>query len=153
MPPNASPEVQEEVRRQWFMQQQQQALLNSQAIRQNPGLGRGLVIPGGPNGRQMPIRPSTGPSPVAGNAPVRLPNGVTTTPEQLQQIFKARQLQNGQTPQQLQRIRALQQQAQLNAAQSAGQTTTANGVADYMPFMASANGANPQGTSTSIVRS
>lgn len=159
MPPNASPEVQEEVRRQWFAQQQQQALLNSQAIRQNPGLGRGLVIPGGPNGRQMPIRPSTGPNPVAGNVPVRLPNGVTTTPEQIQQMLKARQLAmaatspNGQTPQQLQRIRALQQQAQLNAAQSAGQTTTANGVADYMPFMASTNGANPQGTSISIVRS
>ena len=157
MPPGASPEVQEEVRRQWFAQQQQAAMLNSQAIRQNPGLGRGLVIPGGPNGRQMPIRPSTGPSPVAGNTPVRLPNGVTTTPEHLQQILKARQLamaannQNGQTPQQLQRMRALQQQAQLNAAQSTGQISTTNGVADYLPFMGSTNGVT-QGTSISTHR-
>ena len=164
MPPNASPEVQEEVRRQWLIQQQQQqqVLLNNQAIRQNPALGRGLVIPGGPNGRPMPIRPNTGTNPIAGSVPVRLPNGVTATPEQIQQMIKARQLamaansQNGniaQTPQQLQRLRALQQQAQLNAAQSAGQTATANGVADYIPFIAQqTNGATAQGIHPSILR-
>ena len=151
MPPGASPEVQEEVRRQWFAQQQQNALLNGQAIRQNPGLGRGLVIPGA---RPMPIRPNTGTNPVAGNVPVRLPNGVTPTPEQLQQMIKARQLalaansQSGtNTPslQQMQRLRALQQ-AQLNAAQNAGgqNPANANGVADYIPFIASTNGATPQ---------
>ena len=153
MPPNASPEVQEEIRRHWFAQQQQ-ALLNAQAagqaLRQNPGLGRGLVIPGAPNGRPMPIRPNTGSSPASGGVPVRLPSGVAATPEQVQQILKARQLalaasgQNTnvpQTPQQLQRLRALQQQAQLNAAQTAaGQNVTTNPVADYIPFMAQANG-------------
>jgi hypothetical protein len=155
MPPNASPEVQEEFRRQWFAQQQQAAMLNSQAIRQNPALGRGLMIPGAPNGRPMAIRPNTASSPVAGatGLPVRLQNGVTATPEQLQQIIKARQLamatngQNGtagaQTPQQIQRLRALHQQAQLNAAQSAaaGQNANANGVADYNPFISSTTGA------------
>jgi hypothetical protein len=150
MPPGASPEVQEEVRRQWIAQQQQNALLNGQAIRQNPGFGRGLVIPA----RPMPIRPNTGTNPVAGNVPVRLPNGVTATPEQLQQMLKARQLamaangQNGtNTPtlQQMQRLRALQQ-AQLNAAQNAGVQNPGNpnGVAEYIPFI-SANGTTPQG--------
>ena len=130
-----------------------------QGLRQNPGLGRGLVIPGGPNARPMPIRPNTGPNAMPG--PLRLPNGVTATPEQMQQIFKARQLaalqqaagvQNGvpQTPQQMQRFRALQQaqQAQLNAvAQNAVQNNVANGVADYIPFnIAQANGAAVQGT-------
>ena len=150
MPPGASPEVQEEVRRQWIAQQQN-ALLNGQAIRQNPGLGRGLVIPGP---RPMPIRPNTGTNPVSGNVPVRLSNGVTATPEQLQQMLKARQLamaangQNGTnapTIQQIQRLRALQQ-AQLNAAQNAGiqNPGNANGVADYIPFI-STNGTTPQG--------
>lgn len=164
MPPNATPEQQEELRRH-LIAQQQAVLLNAhagaQGLRQNPGLGRGLVIPGGPNARPMPIRPNTGPNPMPG--PIRFPNGVTATPEQMQ-IFKARQLaalqqaagvQNGvpQTPQQMQRLRALQQvqQAQLNAAaqnaaaQNAGQTNTANGVADYIPFIAQANGAAAQG--------
>lgn len=162
LPANATPEQQEELRRHLIAQQQQAALLNAQAgaqgLRQNPGLGRGLVIPGGPNARPMPIRPNTGPNSMPG--PLRLPNGVTATPEQMQQIFKARQLaalqqasggQNGvpQTPQQIQRLRALQQaqQAQLNAAaQNAGQNSTANGVADYIPFIAQANGAAAQGS-------
>jgi hypothetical protein len=145
MPAGASPEVQEEVRRQWFAQQQN-AVLNGQAIRQNPGLGRGLVIPGA---RPMPIRPNNGTNPVPGNVPVRLPNGVTATPEQVQQMIKARQLalaangQNGAnaaTQQQIQRLRALQQ-----AAQNAGGQNPANGVADYIPFIASTNGTIPQG--------
>ena len=145
--------MQEEVRRQWFAQQQQNALLNGQAIRQNPGLGRGLVIPGA---RPMPIRPNNGANAVAGNVPVRLPNGVTATQEQVQQMIKARQLamavsgQNGTnapTQQQMQRLRALQQQAQLNAAQNAGgqNPTNATGVVDYMPFISSTNGTASQG--------
>src|SRR5204863_6598875 len=130
--PGASPEVQEEVRRQWFAQQQQNALLNSQAMRQNP---RGLLIPGA---RPMPIRPNTAANPVAGSVPVRIPNGVPATAEQLQQMLKARQLAmaanshngtNAPTPQQLQRFRALQQ-AQLNAVQNGGSQNpiNANGV-------------------------
>ena len=147
--------MQEEMRRQWLAQQQQAAFLNAQAgqaIRQNPGLGRGLVIPGGPTGRPMPIRPNTGTS-IPG--PVRLPSGAAATPEQMAQMIKMRQLalatqQGGQngvapTPQQLQRLRVLQQQAQVNAAQAAaGQNATsnanANAIQDYMPFMAQANG-------------
>ena len=149
MPANATPEVQEEVRRQWYVQQQ--ALLaqaNAQGLRQNPGLGRGLVIPGGPNGRQMPIRPNTGTNPIPPTGAVRLMNGATATPEQMQQIMKARQQlalanrQNGATQIQLQQARL--QQAQLNAAQSAGQTAT-NAVSDYIPFVAQTNGTPGQG--------
>jgi hypothetical protein len=165
---NATPEQQEELRRHLLAQQQQAAIMNAQAggqgLRQNPGLGRGLVIPGGPNARPMPIRPNTGPNAIQG--PLRLPNGTTATPEQMQQIFKARQLaslqqatgvQNGvpQNPQQLQRFRALQQaqQAQLNAAvQNAGQNNGANGVTDYIPFIAQANGAAVQGIFSSLRR-
>ena len=160
---NTTPEVQDEMRRQWIAQQQA-VYLNAQAnqaIRSNPGFGRGLVIPGGPNGRQMPIQPNTVRHMVSG--PVRLPNGATATPEQVQQIIKARQIamaaqqggQNGvaQNPQQIQRLRALQQQAQFNAAQAAqaaqaaGQTspagTNANPVTDYIPFITQTNGTAP----------
>lgn len=90
LPPNATPEQQEEVRRQWYLQQQ--ALINAQAggqaLRQGVGTGRGLVIPGGPNARPMPIRPNTGPNQVPGGAPLRLPNGNIATPEQVQQLLK-----------------------------------------------------------------
>jgi hypothetical protein len=90
LPPNATPEQQEEARRTWYLQQQ--ALLNAQAggqaLRQGAGLGRGLVIPGGPNGRPMPIRPNTGPNPVPGGTPLRLPNGAIATTEQVQQMLK-----------------------------------------------------------------
>lgn len=164
MPPNTPPEMQEELRRQWLAHQQQ-ALLNAQGLRQNPGIGRGLVIPGAPNGRPMPIRPNTGSNPVVGSVPVRLPNGVTATPEQVQQLLKARQMviaansQNGtvaQTQQQMQRLRALQQQAlqqqalqqqaQLNAVHSAGQSASGNPAGDYIPFIAQPNGAAAQST-------
>jgi hypothetical protein len=160
MPPNASPEQQEEVRRQWYAQQQQ-ALLNAQAggqgLRQGPGMGRGLVIPGAPNGRPMPIRPNTGPGQILGNTPVRLRDGSIATQEQVQQMLKVRQLalansQNGtpQQQQQQQQIRLAQaramQQAQLNAAQNGAQNAaTPNTVTDYIPFMAQSNGATPQG--------
>lgn len=149
LPQNASSEVQDEVRRQWYAQQQ--ALLaqaNSQGLRQNPGLGRGLLIPGGPNGRQMPIRPNTGTNPIAGAGPMRLPNGASATPEQVQQLIKARQqlalanAPNGANQMRLHQVRQMQQ-AQLNAAQSAGQTGT-NAVGDYIPFVAQANGAAAQ---------
>jgi hypothetical protein len=160
MPPNASPEQQEDVRRQWYAQQQ--ALLNAQSggqgLRQGLGMGRGLVIPGGPNGRPMPIRPNTGPGQIPGNTPVRLSNGAIATQEQVQQMLKVRQLalansQNGnqqQQQQQQQQIRLAQaramQQAQLNAAQNGAQNTaTPNTVTDYIPFMAQSNGATPQG--------
>lgn len=159
---NTTPEMQDEIRRQWLAQQQAVYLnaQTSQAIRSNPGLGRGLVIPGGPNGRPMPIQPNTVRHMVPGS--VRLPNGATATPEQVQQIIKARQIamvaqQGGQnavvqTPQQIQRLRALQQQAQFNAAQAAqaqavGQAspagTNANPVTDYMPFITQTNGTAP----------
>ena len=149
MPANASPEVQDEVRRQWYAQQQALlAQVNAQGLRQNPGLGRGLVIPGGPNGRQMPIRPNTGTNPIPPTGPVRLPNGATATPEQVQQIMKARQQlalanrQNGAN--QLQLHQARLQQAQLNAAQAAGQPAS-NAVSDYIPFVAQTNGTTGQG--------
>lgn len=158
MPANASPEVQDEVRRQWYAQQQALLAANAQGLRQNPGLGRGLVIPGGPNIRQMPIRPNTGANSIPPTGPMRLPNGTTATPEQVQQIIKARQqlalanrqnsagnpiLQQHQAQVQAQ-VRL--QQAQLNAAaaQSAGQTPT-NGGSDYIPFAAQTNGTNGQG--------
>jgi hypothetical protein len=160
MPANATPEAQAELRRQWYLQQQQAQMLNAQAnaqgIRPNPGLGRGLVIPGGPNGRPMPIRPNTGTNPISGSLPLRLPNGATATPEQMQQLLQARQQalanQNAnvaQTPQQMQRLaqaRALQQ-AQLSAAQAAaGQTTTTTSGTDYIPFIAQTTAGSTQST-------
>ena len=158
MPPNASPELQEELKRQWLAAQQQQAVLaqsGGQAIRANQSLGRGLVIPGAPNTRPMPIRPNTGNSvPLS----LRLPNGAAATAEQVQHIMK-RQLamangQNVPSQQQMQRLRALHQQAQLNAAQQAvaaaaigGQNaTTSTVVTDYIPFVAQTNGQGGQGT-------
>jgi len=148
------------MRRQWYLQQQQQAILNAQAsgqaVRQNAGLGRGLVIPGGPNARPMPIRPNTGTTPVAGSLPIRLPNGTIATPEQVQQLIQARQMalasQGGsvpQTTQQLQRMvqaRATQQ-AQLTAQQVAagGQAAAQNTTGEFMPFNAQQNGATTQG--------
>jgi hypothetical protein len=150
MPAGASPEMQAELRRQWYVQQQQQ-LLNAQAggIRPNPGLGRGLLIPGGPNGRPMPIRPNTGNNLLQGNVPLRLPNGVTATPEQVQQLFAARQqaianqtANNPQLPQQMQRmaqVRALQ--AAHASAQAAGANgTNANSVTEFLPFSVQTNG-------------
>ena len=156
MPANASPEVQDEVRRQWYAQQQALLAANAQGLRQNPGLGRGLVIPGGPNGRQMPIRPNTATNPIPATGQVRLPNGTTATPEQVQQIMKARQhlalanRQNAANPilqhQAQVQAQARLQQAQLNAAaaQSAGQTST-NAGSDYIPFVAQTNGTTGQG--------
>jgi hypothetical protein len=150
MPPGASPEVQEEVRRQWVAQQQAilNAQANGQALRANPGLGRGLIIPGGPNARQLPIRPNAGANPVAG-AQAR------PTPEQVQKILQARQLalaagQAGPnaaaTSVQIQRLaqaRAMQQaaqQAQQQAQLNAAQGNNANPVGDFIPFSAQANG-------------
>jgi len=152
MPAGASPEMQEEIRRQWLAQQQ--AILNAQAngqgLRANPGLGRGLVIPGAPNARQMPIRPNTGTNPIASGVQARLP------PEQVQKILQARQImaagqagQNATTAhiQRLAQARALQQaaqqaqqQAQLNAAQ--GNNTSNTG--EYIPFTTPANGVAAQ---------
>jgi hypothetical protein len=160
LPPNASPELKEEIQRKWMAAQQQQALLaqaGGQAIRQNPTIGRGLVIPGGPNGRPMPIRPNNGTAPIAGALPLRLPG--TPTPEQIQQLMR-RQLAiaaaNGQqvSQQQVQqRLRALHQQAQVNAAQQvaaaggvpAQNPTTNNPMADYIPFVPQAGAQSVQG--------
>jgi hypothetical protein len=157
IPSNASPEVQEEIRRQWYAQQQ--VLLSAQANTQGlraPGLpGRGLVIPGGPNGRPLPIRPNT--AAASGPLPVRLSNGATPSPEQMQQIIKARQMAlaaqagNGNAHmQRLSQARALQHvqqqqaqaQAQLNAAQAQG--TNANPNPDFGPFPGQNTGGNPQ---------
>jgi len=158
MPPGTSPEVQEEVRRQWVAQQQ--AILNAQAsgqaLRANPGLGRGLLIPGGPNARQLPIRPNAGANPVPG-APPR-PN-----PEQMQKILQAqaRQMtlvnQTGPgataTSSHIQRMvqaRALQQAAQ-QAQQHLAQLNAPQGnvvaAGDYVPFPTQSNGTPGQGTS------
>jgi len=156
IPANASPEVQDEIRRQWYAQQQVllSAQANSQGLRA-PGLpGRGLVIPGGPNGRPLPIRPNTGATTGSGALPVRLGNGVTPSPEQMQQILKARQqlalaaqVQNGSAHmQRLSQARALQVQvqaqqqvqAQLNAAQG----TNGNPNAEFVPFPGQNNGSN-----------
>jgi hypothetical protein len=165
MPANASPEVQQELRRQWALHQQQQQLLaqaNSQGLRQGaPGVGRGLLIPGGPNGRPMPIRPNTG-TPIPGTLPLRLPGAAT--PEQMQQMLAVRQQQAmgnqgpgvAQSPQQIQQrmaqARALQaaQAAQLSAAQAAGQAP-ANAGPDYIPFIGQTNAGATQGTVSQIV--
>ena len=172
--PNATPEMAEDLRRQWAAQQQQQqaALLQGQALRQITGLGRGSVmIPGGPNARPMPIRPNAGtptpsnPAAVAaaaaggGPVPVRLPP--QTTQEQLQAILKQRnqlaalQATAGaripQTPQQIQQLRAMaaahQAQAQAQAQAAGANPAGANGVPEYIPFIAQTNGAPSQGTS------
>jgi hypothetical protein len=150
MPANAPPEMQAELRRQWYLQQQQ--LINAQAagIRPNPGLGRGLVIPpgpngGGPNGRPMAIRPNTGTNALQGNAPLRLSNGVTATPEQLQQLINARlasqNANNPQTPQQMQRMA---QARALQAAHASAQAAGANGASgnsgtEFLPFTVQTN--------------
>jgi len=175
--PNATPEMAEDLRRQWAAQQQQQqaALLQGQALRQITGLGRGSVmIPGGPNARPMPIRPNAGtPTPanpaavaaataVGGLVPVRLP--AQSTQEQLQAILKQRnqlaalQVTAGaripQTPQQIQQLRAMAAAHQAQAAQAQAQAQAAganpagaNGIPEYIPFIAQTNGAPSQGTS------
>jgi hypothetical protein len=149
MPANASAEVQEEVRRRWF---EQQALLNAQVNGQGlraPALGRGLVIPGA-NGRPLPIRPNNGGNPAApGVLPTRIPNGAPT-PEQMQSLFKARQLAlaSSQNPAAMrfaqarayQQVQAAQAQQQLNAVQSAN----ANQSGEFIPFPNQSNGSNPQ---------
>jgi len=172
--PNATPEMAEDLRRQWAVQQQQQqaALLQGQALRQIPGLGRGsVVIPGGPNSRPMPIRPNAGtPTPVnptavaaatvgGGPVPVRIPP--QTTQEQLQAILKQRNqfaalhatagARIPQTPQQLQQMQQLRAMAAAQAqaqAQAAGANPAgANGVPEYIPFITQTNGAPNQGGS------
>lgn len=144
LPAGATPEMQEEYRRHLMAQQAAiltaQANANGQAIRANPGLGRGLVIPGGPNARPMPIRPNNPglgqlSNAMANGVPIRLPDGTTAMPEQVQRIIRARQQMAlasaaggnlvPQTPQQMQRFRLLQQQVHLSQAQ-AGQNANAN---------------------------
>lgn len=83
---------------------------------------------------------------------MRLPNGATATPEQVQQLIKARQLAlanapNGANQMRLHQARQMQQ-AQLNAAQSAGQTGV-NAVSDYIPFVGQTNGTAAQGIRSS----
>jgi len=154
MPANTPPEMHEEVRRRWL---EQQALMSAQANGQSlraPLVGRSLVIPGGPNGRPLPIRPNTGSNPAASGAiPARLPNGTPTT-EQMQSILKARQLALASSPNptamRLAQVRAYQQaqaaqqaqqqQAQLNAAQN----TNSNQTTEFIPFPVQNNGPNLQ---------
>jgi hypothetical protein len=178
--PNATPEMAEDLRRHWVAQQQQQqaAILQGQALRQNPGMGRGLVIPGGPNARALPIRPNTGtPTPAnpaaavaaaaaaagGGPVPMRLPPGAPpTTAEQLQAMLNKRNQQIAalqaaggrmpQTPQQLQQLQARMAMQAAQAAQAAGANPAgANGVPEYIPFIAQQNGVPNQGIFTPIV--
>jgi hypothetical protein len=179
--PNATPEMAEDLRRHWVAQQQQQqaAILQGQALRQNPGMGRGLVIPGGPNARALPIRPNTGtPTPAnpaaavaaaaaaaagGGPVPMRLPPGAQpTTAEQLQAMLNKRNQQIAalqaaggripQTPQQLQQLQARMAMQAAQAAQAAGANPAgANGVPEYIPFIAQQNGVPNQGIPTSVL--
>jgi hypothetical protein len=174
--PNATPEMAEDLRRHWVAQQQQQqaAILQGQALRQNPGLGRGLVIPGGPNARAMPIRPNTGtPTPsnpaaavaaaaaaaAGGPVPMRLPPGAQPSTADLQAMLNKRNQQiaalqaaGGRMPQTQQQLQQFQARMAMQAAQAQAQAQAAganpagaNGVPEYIPFIAQQNGVPNQG--------
>ena len=109
------------------------------------------MIPGGPNARQLPIRPNAGANAVGGG--VQRP-----TAEQMQKILQARQLAlatgqagpNAATTAHIQRLaqaRAMQQavqQAQQQAQLNAAHGSNSNPVADYIPFATQNNGTTAQ---------